>query len=652
MRQIRLMLLGMLFLSAYGFAEELPQMIPDAFMQPGFHRSVDADKFPSEMQAAIRDFRQLIRDNEKKTDGRFERRVFKSKHKDAKKRYDGHDSITYEIMTPDPDAKKPEGGYPLVFTTYGRTELANLMALDVYRMKYPAYVVGLIHKARPGPLQAPPAYSDYAFLFHEFFDWLFEEYPDLDTNRVYGAGWSRGGSALSILSYARPGLLTAMVPSAGGFQNLEGDINALVDVKIFSLQGADDSNSNPHGSLHAFDALEKAGALDNIFWWIENTGHSPHKLGWSINEVVDWMFAQTKADLPLRPDARLRIDTTEKRVPLTFKADASTSTPNNGGTIVGYTWQLLKSQAFIPAFSERYPHGYIMDTGFQDAPVIGTDANVQYTIEDPGTYWLRVIVEDNDGNRRAATQKIVAHSVSPVAAFSFSRNHEEAGHAIHFDAAQSTAESGATLATYTWDFGDGKTANGGQVSHTYERPGTYNVALTVTSSERQAATDTQEVTVSKAFPGYRYFRFVGLFTHHTYRAPRIRHFAFQIGDAEFPPAPMTSNESQGITLRASWESGSNEAWRAFDKNKKTSWLGHNYHVPVTLEMDVGEEQRFVPTGANVVMSDGSNRWVHFYVEGSVDGHTWDTLWRHRESEDGRLDEKGAEILFGKDATPK
>lgn len=645
MRRILFLLLAVVCLSTVALADDFPPMIPTEFMEPGFHRSVDESAFPEDMRDAIRDFRQLIRDNEKTADERFERRVFKSKYEDAKNRYQGHDSLPYDIMKPHPDAEKPEGGYPLVFTTYGRVGLANVMALDAYRMKYPAYVVGLIHTDRPGPLHAPPAYTDYAFLFHEFFDWLFEEYPDIDRNRVYGSGWSRGGSALSILSYARPGILTAMVPSAGGFQNLEGDINALVDVRILSLQGADDSNSNPHGSLHAFDALEKAGALDNIFWWIEDTGHSPHRLGWNVNEVVDWMFAQTKADLPLRPDVRLTVDTTERNVPLTFKADASGSTPNNGGSIASYTWQLLHSQEAILPHSERYLHGYVFDTGFQGAPVIGTDAGVSHTLEEPGTYWLRVIVEDNDGNRRAATQKIVTHSVDPVAAFSFSRNHEAARTPIHFDASESLPEHEASLTTYAWDFGDGSSATGKTAAHSYSRPGTYTVTLRVTSNKQNTVTHVQDVTVSRAFPGYRYFRFVGLDTHQTYRSPQIHSFAFRVGEKTFPPEPMTGNESHGITLEASRASGDNAAWKAFDGNLRTSWTAHNYYLPATLDMDVGEDQRFVPTGINIRMAGRNHRWSHFLIKASVDGVVWDTLWTQR----GLLDHREkAVILFDKE----
>lgn len=378
-----------------------PQMVPDTFMQPGFYSYVDGDAFPSEMRDARTTYSNMI-DNAP-ADLLFERRTFT-----GSRMFDQESGSTqtldYDIMVPPDTAVAPPGGFPLVFTTYGRQDLAEAMALDDFRENYPAYVVSFIHAARPGPLHAPPVYLDYALLFHEAFDYFFDTF-NIDTNRVYGSGWSRGGSSMSILEHARPArkLITAAVPSAGGFQNLLGPIEDLLHIKWFSLQGANDGNSNPRGSQHAFDQLEKAGALDNIFWWVADAGHTPHKLGWKVADIVEWMFAQTQDDLPLRPEATITNDITDQKVPFTFNYDASGSTANNGGSIVGYQWQLIKSAEAIADYSNRYLHGYDLDTGFFNAPVIGSDPTVQYTIDEPGEYWIRVIVSDDDGNRRATT---------------------------------------------------------------------------------------------------------------------------------------------------------------------------------------------------------------------------------------------------------
>lgn len=71
---------------------------------------------------------------------------------------------------------------------------------------------------------------------------------------------------------------------------------------------------------------------------------------------------------------------------------------------------------------------------------------------------------------------------------------EKRGQVIRFDAS-STTDSDSQVATYAWDFGDGQGESGPspQVEHTYARPGSYQVTLTVT--------DAQGCSVSLAFTG-------------------------------------------------------------------------------------------------------------------------------------------------------
>ncbi len=61
------------------------------------------------------------------------------------------------------------------------------------------------------------------------------------------------------------------------------------------------------------------------------------------------------------------------------------------------------------------------------------------------------------------------------AAFSFTPSSVAAGQTVSFDA---SASSGGPT-SFSWDFGDGQSASGSQVSHTYAKAGSYQVKLTV-----------------------------------------------------------------------------------------------------------------------------------------------------------------------------
>ena len=64
-----------------------------------------------------------------------------------------------------------------------------------------------------------------------------------------------------------------------------------------------------------------------------------------------------------------------------------------------------------------------------------------------------------------------------------------------FSGADSTDPDGDSL-TYAWDFGDGATASGQDVTHVYKENGTYTITLTVTDIHEATGSTTLTVTVN------------------------------------------------------------------------------------------------------------------------------------------------------------
>ncbi|WP_426623161.1 PKD domain-containing protein [Leifsonia sp. McL0607] len=110
------------------------------------------------------------------------------------------------------------------------------------------------------------------------------------------------------------------------------------------------------------------------------------------------------------------------------------------------------------------------------------------------TYTLRVM--DPDGNQisRTGNQVVIAGGGAnppPVASFTVGVN----GLTISVDGTASTDQNG-TIASYAWNFGDGKTATGSTASHAYAAAGTYTVTLTVTDNQGATNSTSKSVTVT------------------------------------------------------------------------------------------------------------------------------------------------------------
>ena len=159
----------------------------------------------------------------------------------------------------------------------------------------------------------------------------------------------------------------------------------------------------------------------------------------------------------------------------TFMLNASRSSDSDG-TVTDFRWDVAGLDE--PFFSET----------------------VELSLNEPGSYTAVLTISDDSGadNSLAEDQLTIRVNHAPVA--EAGPDQITADSLVVFDAGASKDADGDGL-TYTWDFGDGGTAQGAEVTHTYAAGGTYPVVLTVsdgTGLSNGTHTDALTVTINNA----------------------------------------------------------------------------------------------------------------------------------------------------------
>ena len=163
-------------------------------------------------------------------------------------------------------------------------------------------------------------------------------------------------------------------------------------------------------------------------------------------------------------------------VPVIF--DASTSTPGNGASsIASYAWS------------------------FGDG-TSGSGKTVSHTFTGSGASFNVTLTVTSDRSLSASTSQIVPVTVSapPGGDWVFSPNAPVVGDTIFFNADSVKAAAGHQIVQYNWNFGDGATAGGAQVTHVFTTAATYQVVLSVADDAGQRTTLTHPVAIGSGNP--------------------------------------------------------------------------------------------------------------------------------------------------------
>ena len=134
-------------------------------------------------------------------------------------------------------------------------------------------------------------------------------------------------------------------------------------------------------------------------------------------------------------------------------------------------------------------------------------ATFSFTAPAPGTIGDAAVVSvvpvgDNGGNSVSRTLAInftgPSNRTAPVPSFEIVPANPERGAPVRFDASNTMDEGVACLdkCTYSWEFGDGNSATGRIVSHTYSVGRAFTVTLTVTDGAGSSASLVRVINVS------------------------------------------------------------------------------------------------------------------------------------------------------------
>jgi predicted peptidase len=114
----------------------------------------------------------------------------------------------------------------------------------------------------------------------------------IDTNRIYVMGLSMGGFGTWDIITRLPGKFSAAVPICGGGD--EKQIGNLKSIPIWAFHGAKDKSVPVSRSRNMVYALRSINA-DIKYTEYENAGHNAWTYALKENDLINWIFAQTKS---------------------------------------------------------------------------------------------------------------------------------------------------------------------------------------------------------------------------------------------------------------------------------------------------------------------------------------------------------------------
>ncbi|MCF7875731.1 PKD domain-containing protein [Candidatus Bipolaricaulota bacterium] len=288
-----------------------------------------------------------------------------------------------------------------------------------------------------------------------------------------------------------------------------GTLVILFSVLLLSLNGCN-SNKKPTASfsanpgsggaplnvtLDASNSADEDGIVDNFSWEFgDGTTGGGRIVEHTFSSPGEYTITLTVTDNDGATAEATNTVTVEESPP-TAKITAE---PQEGEAPVNVTFDLSNSSdpdGVIEEYSLEFGDGETTS---------GTDLLnvIEHEYSTDGEYEVTLEVTDDNGLSSTTTktinvQKPPPENKLPSASISVDSQSGTAPLTVNFSAGDSSDPDGE-LVGYVWQFGDGESSSGENVSHKYDSAGNFTAKLTVTDNRDGTATAETEITVDPA----------------------------------------------------------------------------------------------------------------------------------------------------------